>query len=376
MSVQKFSAPNLIIAGGGTGGHIMAGVAIAQEWQKQFPQATICFVGAEGGLEEKLVPRAGFRLELLRTGSLKGVGIKKKLQTLLKIPGAIVKSIKILKKERPSAIVGVGGYASGPLILSAWLVRAVSGFVGPQPVLGVLEQNAVPGLTNRILSKICDLVFTSFEDRKGVFHKQKTYWTGNPVREEFFEISPNSVRKGKFKIFIFGGSQGAMGINTLVIEALPELMAHAKASGVQLEILHQTGERDYERVKQAHEKHQTGARVEKFVYDMKDQMESSTLIICRSGASTLAELAAAGRASILIPFPQASDNHQEINARYFLDAGAACLKLQSEGSKYGNSISELILSLLKDPQKLEEMAKNAKQLSAKDSAQKIVKALT
>lgn len=352
----------LIVTGGGTGGHLFAGISIADEWKKRHPDSRILFIGARGGIEEKLVPRAGYPLELLSLGALKGVGVASRLKTLFRIPFALFKSVYLLIREKPSAVVGVGGYASGPVVLAAWAI----GWMWKCRI-GILEQNAVPGLTNRILGGFAHQVFCAFPGIDKKFDQNKALITGNPIRKE---ITPQpSASRTPFSIFIFGGSQGAMGINTLVLELLP-LIQDLKG---QIEITHQTGERDFDRVKAGYEKSNFPARVEKFIYDMPASYSKASLVICRSGSSTLAELAAVGRAAILIPFPQAADNHQEKNARLFEAANAAIVLLQGKAS--GNDLSPLVRKLMSSPESLKKMEDSMRTFHMKAAAHTIVDSL-
>ncbi len=342
--------PRLIVAGGGTGGHVLAGVAVADTWKTQVgDRADVSFVGASGGIEEKLVPRAGYSLELLHLGSLNRVSFSQKVKTLLLLPLSFWKSIYILLVRKPDAVLGVGGYASGPLVMTAKLLR----FFGlTRAKTAILEQNSVPGMTNRLLGRWVDTVFCAFPGTEKRFPKRATsvILTGNPVRSTM-ERFPSASRD-PFTVFIFGGSLGALGINTLLIEALPHL---SDLKG-KLRLIHQTGEKDFERVKSAHEAAGTGARVEKFIYDMPEAYRQSSLLICRSGSSTLAEIATVGRAAVLAPFPFASDNHQEKNARVFSDAGAAFLMPQ--GTSKGEDLARLIRNAISNPSQIEAMEKS------------------
>jgi len=330
---MKAAKPTLIVAGGGTGGHVAAGLAIADEWKKRHGEGSVVFVGARGGIEERLVTRAGYPLRLLHLGSLKRVSLARRLRTLLQLPLSLIRSKLWLLAIRPKAVVGVGGYASGPLVLMARL----TGFLWGVRV-AILEQNAVPGLTNRILGYFAHEVFAAFPGLERSFGSQKLVLTGNPVRESMRFQSPPSLKP--FGLFIFGGSQGAQAINTLVIEALP----HLKERAAEIRFVHQTGERDHERVAEAYRNGGLEARVEKFIYDMPECYQAASLVICRSGSSTLSEVAAVGRPAILIPFPFAADNHQEHNARIFEKAGAGIVMLQSEAS--GKMLADLILGLM------------------------------
>ena len=325
----------LLVAGGGTGGHVLAGVAIAEAWRTHHasdPRTKVLYVGARGGLEEKLVPRAGIPLILLRLGSLNQVSLGRKLKTAVQLPWAFLRSAVLLLKERPSAVVGVGGYASGPAVLAAALLGGLWGCR-----TAILEQNAIPGLTNRWLGKVVHLVFGAFPGIETYFPRSEVWITGNPVRSHFQPMPPSLAEP--FTVFVFGGSQGALGINTLVLQAIERLGPDARG----IRWIHQTGERDYERVKAGHERLASGARVEKFIFDMAECYSQASLLVCRAGSSTLAEIAAVGRASVLVPFPLASDNHQEGNARVLVDAGAARLLRQQDAK--GEDLAAIIVEL-------------------------------
>ena len=368
MENNSASAPGLIVAGGGTGGHVLAGIAIADEWKKHFPKAKIQFVGASGGVEEKVVPRAGYPLILLKLGSLKGVSFQKRLRTLFLIPLSIFKSLGILLSSRPRAVIGVGGYASGPLVLMA---RFISIFNGSR--VAILEQNAVPGLTNRILGRFAHEILCAFPGIEKQFHGNKASVTGNPVRSSMVPMV--SAPRRPFTVFIFGGSQGAAGINTLVLDALPLL----KDQWPNLRWIHQTGEKDYDRVVEGYKKLGINARVEKFIYDMPECYQAASLVICRSGSSTLSELAAVGRAAVLVPFPFASDNHQEKNARIFTDAGAAQLLIQKSSlapqGASGDDLARILRTALNDPKSLDFMEEKMRKFHPGNAAELLVDAL-
>lgn len=360
------SRHRLIVAGGGTGGHVLAGIAIAEAWKERFGgDARVLFVGARGGLEEKLVPRSGHPLLLLTLGSLKGVSWAKRARTLLLLPWAFVRSAFLLVSFRPSAVIGVGGYASGPPVLMARLLGWGWGMR-----VAILEQNAVPGFTNRLLSRLAHRVFTALPGIEGRFPRGKVIVTGNPIRSEFKPLEPAS--RDPFTIFVFGGSQGAMGINTLVLDALAELKDLIGPQG-RLKILHQTGERDYDRVFQGHAQAGSGARVERFVYDMGTAYREASLLICRAGASTLSEIAAVGRASILVPFPFASDDHQAVNARILVDAGAA-LMLDQRSSR-GADLARIVRELVAAPERIESIEGRVRSFYRPEAARDIVKNL-
>ncbi|MCM2324006.1 MAG: undecaprenyldiphospho-muramoylpentapeptide beta-N-acetylglucosaminyltransferase [Oligoflexia bacterium] len=352
----------LIVAGGGTGGHVLAGVAVADAWRKRQGSAgEVIFVGAQGGIEEKLVPRAGYPLRLLRLGSLNRVSLLTRLRTLCLLPIALLKSAAILLKERPRAVLGVGGYASGPLLLMA---RVLSVLRLIDARTAILEQNSVPGLTNRILGRLVDRVFCAFPGMEGRFPGKRVIVTGNPVRAAIRPLP--AAARAPFTVFVFGGSQGALGINNLVLEALP-LFAELKD---QLRFIHQTGERDYERVLDGHRQAGISSRVEKFIHDMPAAYAEASLVICRAGSSTLSEIAAVGRAALLIPFPFASDNHQEKNARILAERGAAMLLVQDKAT--GLDLARIIRRLLQNPADLAKMEAAVKEFYRPDAAQDVV----
>jgi len=352
----------LVVTGGGTGGHIFAGVAIADEWKKLYPGSRIVFVGAAGGIEERLVPKAGYPLELVRLGSLKGVAIGKRLKTMIQIPFALLSAAGILIREKPEAVIGVGGYASGPVVLIARLIGWTWGVR-----TAILEQNAVPGFTNRILARFTHAVFCAFPGIEDQFQRAKTAITGNPVRNTMVPFA--SAARDPFTVFIFGGSQGAVGINTLVLDSFE----HLGDLLPKLRFIHQTGERDFDRVVAGYKKAGVEARIEKFITDMPECYRAASLVVCRAGSSTLGELAAVHRAAILVPFPFASDNHQEKNARLFVDQGAADLLVQGEAS--GKDLAERIRALYADPAKLAAMETGIAKFHAGNAPGKIVSLL-
>jgi UDP-N-acetylglucosamine--N-acetylmuramyl-(pentapeptide) pyrophosphoryl-undecaprenol N-acetylglucosamine transferase len=351
----------IIVGGGGTGGHIFAGIAIIQEFKRLYPDGEVLFVGAKGGLEERLVPRENISLETLHLGSLKSVGMLQRLKTLIKIPFAVFKSIKIIFRFRPNAVIGVGGYASGPIVLVA---KLLSPFLRTKTA--ILEQNAVSGFTNRILAQFVDIVFCAFPGIENQFPGKHVVLSGNPIRGNFTK-APEKSEGEPLGVFIFGGSQGAMGINTLVLESLPFL------KDLSIRWVHQTGERDFDRVVEGYQKAGIPARVEKFIYEMKEAYTAADLIICRAGSSTLGELAAVQRPAFLIPFPFASDNHQEKNGRLFEERGAARVFLQGKTSP--EEFSKEVRSLLLNRPLQKKMSDSLSVFHRPDSTNIIVKTI-
>jgi UDP-N-acetylglucosamine--N-acetylmuramyl-(pentapeptide) pyrophosphoryl-undecaprenol N-acetylglucosamine transferase len=354
-----------MIAGGGTGGHVFAGVAVADAWRDQYGKETpIVFVGAQGRIEEKLVPRAGYPLMVLKLGSLKRVSLGRRLKTFYQLPLSLLKSAGYILRHKPQAVLGVGGFASGPLVLMARFMR----FFGlTRSRTAILEQNSVPGFTNRVLGRFVDTVFCSFPGTEKQFPNQRVQITGNPVRNVMSRLK--AAPRDPFVIFIFGGSQGALGINTMVLEALPHLTDILP----RLRFIHQTGEADFERVLDGHRKAATQARVEKFIHEMPEAYAQSSLLICRAGSSTLAEIAAVGRAAVLVPLPTAADNHQETNARVFSDAGSAFLLKQGQGA--GEKLAQLVRESVANPSRIDHMEQAVTAFYRPNAARDIVESL-
>src|SRR5215510_1582850 len=310
----------VVIAGGGTGGHLYPGIAVARELLARRPDTQISFAGTAKGIEARVVPREGFALDLIRSGGLKGKSIVDRARGAWLLPLGVADSWRIVSRRRPDLAIGVGGYSSGPVVLVAAL-RGV-------PTM-LLEQNAVPGLTNRLLARMVKAAAVSFDSTQAFFGS-KAFVSGNPVRPEFLTAAgPNkesalddqaTVTRG----LVFGGSQGAHAINVAMVEAAARLAPH----GSHLRLTHQTGERDVEMVRTAYRQAGLQADVEPFLYDMGRQLRGADLIVCRAGATTLAEITAAGKAAILIPLPTATDDHQRKNAESVVEAGGAELLLQ------------------------------------------------
>ena len=345
-----------IIAAGGTGGHIFPGVAIAHEFKKRDSSAEILFVGTARGLETKIVPREGFALELIRVGALKGVSIFERIKSLANLPMSFVAARGILKRFKPDVVIGVGGYSSGPTLLMAALSRI--------PTM-VVEPNAMPGFTNRVLARFVDAAALSFEEAKRYFGKRGVV-TGNPVRHDFANLSRKS-RGETLNLLIFGGSQGAHAINTAVVSSLP-LLAMMKE---RLSITHQTGEADYETVRRGYEDAGfAGAEVKPFIHDMSARFSNADVLICRSGATTAAEVSAAGKAAIFIPFPFATDDHQRKNAEAFERAGAGRMILQKEltATRLANELKRL----MDHPEEINRMEDASRTMGRGDSTERVV----
>ena len=343
----------VLIAAGGTGGHIYPGIAVAREIMRRDSESKVLFVGTTRGLETKIVPDNNFELALINSAGLKNVGFLGKLKGLLILPKSFLEARSLIKKFKPDVVVGAGGYVSGPVLLIASLMRV--------PTL-VMDSNALPGFTNRRLAKFVDKAALTFEEATAYFGK-KGIVTGNPVRQEFFDISPKVRENDKFCVLIFGGSQGARAINNAMANAL-ELLADFKQ---RLRITHQTGEFDFEKIRELYQRAGLEtADVRPYIKDMVGEFAKTDLIICRAGATTCAEVSAAGRAAIMIPLPTAADDHQRKNAEALERAGAARMILQRDLS--GDSLAKEIISLINSPEKILEMETAAKKLARRDAA--------
>ncbi|OPY15376.1 MAG: UDP-N-acetylglucosamine--N-acetylmuramyl-(pentapeptide) pyrophosphoryl-undecaprenol N-acetylglucosamine transferase [Syntrophus sp. PtaB.Bin001] len=351
-------AVRVIIAGGGTGGHLFPGVAIAEELLRRDEKNRILFVGTNRGIEKKVLKGLGFRLKMLNVEGIKGRGMIRSLLALSKLPGSLLQSMGLIRAFRPDIVIGVGGYASGPAVLAARLMGIRT---------AIAEQNSIPGLTNRILGRFVDRIFISFADDGKWFPPKKTLISGNPIRAAFFKGKPVVEKTSdKFSLLIFGGSQGAHAINQAIQTTLPFLQP---LKGV-LSIVHQTGEGDCEGMSAAYETQGFQARVVPFIHDMAAAYETADLLICRAGATSIAEITAIGRAAILIPFPYAIADHQTENAKVLLKAGAAIMIPEKE--LVGSRLADEIINLYHNPSLLKDMAKNAANLGNIYAASDIV----
>jgi UDP-N-acetylglucosamine--N-acetylmuramyl-(pentapeptide) pyrophosphoryl-undecaprenol N-acetylglucosamine transferase len=347
--------PRIVIAGGGTGGHLYPGIAVARELRRRLPEVHVTFAGTARGIESRVVPREGFELDLLRSTGLKGMSLTSVARGLSLLPLSGLDAWSIVSRRRPQLVIGVGGYSSGPVVLVAALRRI--------PTL-LLEQNAVPGFTNRTLAPFVSAAALTFESSISYFGR-RGFVTGNPVRPEFFDPTP-APSSGPPRILIFGGSQGAHAINMAMVEAAPRLAAHPGG----LAITHQTGERDLERVRDGYRRAGLEARVEPFLFAMDREMKSADLVICRAGATTLAELTAAGRPSLLVPLPTATDDHQRKNAEVLVAAGAA--DMIEQPSLSGERLAQRIGELIADSGRLQRMSAAARGFARPDAARHIV----
>jgi len=344
----------VIIAGGGTGGHVFPAISIAEEIARRDPGNEILFVGTKSGLENELLGKRGFKIRHISSGGIVGKGISKSLSGFFSAAKGVVESASLIREFKPDFVLGVGGYVSGPLVLSASLLNVPT---------AICEQNTVPGLTNRILGRFVKRVFASFEGSYNFFDRKKVMLTGNPIRQEILQNVGKVNKSEPLTCLVFGGSQGARKLNSSVPEAL-SLTGHKD-----LYVIHQTGRGDLQSVKDAYEQLGISAEVIAFIDDMAGAYARSDFVIGRAGAGTVAEITALGKPSLLVPFPHATHNHQYENARALESAGAALL-VRDEYAEPKRLARALDILLNKD--KLNSMAENACKLGRPGAAAEIV----
>jgi UDP-N-acetylglucosamine--N-acetylmuramyl-(pentapeptide) pyrophosphoryl-undecaprenol N-acetylglucosamine transferase len=348
------SGNQVIISGGGTGGHLYPALVLGAKLQEKNPRIEVTFVGSRRPAEQRLMARHKVRFVPMRIEGLRGRG-PRSIKALALIPGAVLKAFRLLVRLKPRLVVGVGGYSAGPIVLLASRMRI--------PTV-ILEQNVRPGLTNRMLIRWVRKAVAAFDSSLPYF-KGKGVALGNPVREEFYALGPK-LRDGRLSLLIFGGSQGSRFLNQAAVRTLPLLQAVRD----RLTIFHQTGERDQEWVRESYAESGFGeAHIAPFFYDMPEFFEKSDLVLCRSGATTCAELIASRKAAILVPFAQAADNHQALNAEVLKKAGGAEVILESEWTP--QRFAEKILFYLDQPERLAVMERNLAALQKADAAGRI-----
>jgi UDP-N-acetylglucosamine--N-acetylmuramyl-(pentapeptide) pyrophosphoryl-undecaprenol N-acetylglucosamine transferase len=346
-----------VMAGGGTGGHIIPALAVAEELRGRGHEPI--FVGTRHGMEARLVPNADFPIEWIEIGGLNRVGLLQRLKTLWQLPMSVLKVLEILRRHRAAAVFSMGGYVAGPVVIAALLKRV--------PVT-VMEPNAIPGLTNRKLARFTARALVNFEETIPYFPEGRAEVTGVPVRRDFFSVPPKTG-EGRFTLLVTGGSQGSRTLNNAAVEAW-DLFASA---GAPVRILHQAGRGKSEALQEAFARTGMSGEVVDFVTNMPAAFAQADLVVCRAGASTVSELAAAGRPSILVPFPFAADNHQQHNAEAMARAGAALVMLDSEMT--GQRLFEEVTRLMMDRSALESMGKAAKLMAKPFAAQEAAEAL-
>jgi UDP-N-acetylglucosamine--N-acetylmuramyl-(pentapeptide) pyrophosphoryl-undecaprenol N-acetylglucosamine transferase len=354
----------VVIAGGGTGGHLFPGLAVARALKARMPEAQISFAGTSSGIEARVIPTTEFPLDVIRSAGLKGKSMVARARGAALLPMSGIDAWQVISRRKPDVVVGVGGFSSGPVVATAAL-RGI-------PTL-VLEQNAVPGLTNRLLGSFVSRAAVTYEASLQYFGR-KGFVSGNPVRRGFLEGHDDSGhdaarRASRVRVLVFGGSQGAHAINMALVEAAPWLAA----AGATVDLVCQTGTRDFDMVREAFERHLVQGRVERFIDAMDREMKAAGLVVSRAGATTLAEVTAAGRPSILIPLPTATDDHQRHNARVLEQAGAA--EVMEQKDLTGERLAQRIIALSGDAERRRRMAVAARQLSRPRAAEDIVDAV-
>jgi len=348
----------VLIAGGGTGGHVFPGIALAEEVVGRHPAHDAVFVGTARGLEATVVPASGFPIELISVKGLKGKGLGQTLANLLLIPRALLQSFAILRRWRPDVVIGVGGYASGPVVLAAWLLRIPT---------AIQEQNAVAGFTNRLLGRVVRVAFTAFPEAARHFPRHKVQQLGNPIRRAMLENFMRPTRPhDRGHVLVFGGSQGAHVLNMRLVEALPHLADLRE----KINFTHQTGTKDREQVERGYQAVGFAGEVREFITDMSGAYAAADLVVCRSGATTLAELTVCQKPSILVPYPFAADDHQVVNASSLVEAGAAVMIEERELT--GERLAGVIRAILTDPGRRKQMARAAGHLGAPQAAREII----
>jgi len=352
----------IVIAAGGTGGHLYPAVALARAFLEKNPATTIVFVGTARGLESKVLAHEGFELVLISAMPVMGKSVIEAARGLLSLPISLWQCLKILKGRRADLVIGVGGYTSPMMVLAASLTGIAR---------VILEPNAYPGMANKAVGLFAQRVFLSFESAASSFDRRKVRVVGTPIRKEFMEVSSQeeaaTSAAGLRRVLIFGGSQGARAINSAVIEGLPDLMKRYP----QLSVVHQTGEVDYGRVIEAYRRAGISAQVTPFLYDMPSVLRSADLVVARAGAMTIAELTACGKPAILIPLPQAIYDHQTHNAKVMEAAGAAVVLPQAELT--GARLTGAITEMLDDPERLRTMSNYSRGMRRIDAADAIVR---
>jgi len=360
-----------VIAGGGTGGHLFPGIAVAEEFLARDPANEVLFVGTERGVEARLLPKLGYRLELIAAAGVRGKSFIGQLKGLAGFLYGYSQSRRILKEFMPDLVLGVGGYASAPLVLAA------RGLLIPR---FVHEQNAIPGMTNKLLSRVAGQTFISLEESRKFFPKDTTLLTGNPLRRQILDevaANPPSIpplskggsepdERGDLHLLVFGGSLGAHSINMVMAAAAPLL----GRLGAAISVTHQTGEKDFEEVTASYRNAEVNAKVVPFIDNMAAEYRAADLVICRAGATTIAEVTACGKPCIFIPFPHAVDDHQRKNAEALLKCGAGFMLLERELTP--ESLVKQIAEILESPSLLHETGDNARSVARLDAAKVIV----
>ena len=349
----------LVIAGGGTGGHLYSGLSVYEELMAGGDKGhRISFVGTKNGIEAKILPEINVDVSFIPAVKFRRSGFVSKVEAVLIIPFSIIKAMSHLLRIKPQAVLGVGGYASGAVVMTAIVMGLPT---------AIIEQNAKSGFTNRLLGRWVKSVFLGLPDSAGDFPPDKTRFVGNPVRSSLFDVRPIEDVPGPFTVLVFGGSQGARRINELIRDGLEKLSKYCD----ELKFIHITGSHDYQWVKDAFDENNITADIYSYFDDMTELYDRAHWVISRSGAMTISELAAAGRPSLLIPYPYAADDHQAKNASYLVDGGAAVMSRQEELDP--GMLSEMIIDAMRDRGRIESMGRAARQLAMPGAAREIAR---
>ena len=351
----------VVLAGGGTGGHLYPGIAVARCLQARCPGVDIAFLGLRGGLDERVVPREGFRLYTVPVQALKGRARVAQVRALGTLTVGTWQAVRLLQRLHPHLVIGAGGYVMGPGVLAATLLRL------PRVIM---EQNLIPGLTVRVLARCAHRVFTTFPETQAYLPAGWVEYTGTPIRPEIWANGLTEAARcnGVLHVLVFGGSQGAHRINQAMLEALPFLQKHRQ----HLRLVHQTGDADFATMVQAYQQAALDVEVSPFLHDMGARYRWAHLVVCRAGASTLAELTACGKPSILVPYPYAADDHQHYNALALQQQGAAQVILDAELT--GARLAEALHGVLAHPLRLRQQAERSRALGKPQAADAIVTA--
>jgi len=352
-------AARIVIAGGGTGGHLFPGIALAEGLSRRLPGCRVLFVGAERPVDRAALKGLGSAREFIPVRAFKGTGLAGRLGSLLALPGALLASLRILRRFQPRLVFGVGGYVAGPVLLAAWLLRIPA---------ALHEQNAIPGLANRLAARLVRRIFLSLPVEARYFPPDKTVLTGNPVRQHILEAARGPRVAGSVPtVLVLGGSQGAHRLNLLVPEALARLRGLFAG---EVHCIHQSGVRDRDEVAGRYRDLGLSAVVQDFFHDMAQVYSQASLVVSRAGATTLAELAVMGLPALLVPYPHAADNHQEKNAEYYVAAGGAFL--EREAGLDATKMSDRLLYLLQESARLPMMSEIMRTLARPDATEALV----
>ncbi len=352
----------VVIAGGGTGGHLFPALAVADELRKRNPDTEVVFIGTERGVESRVVPREGYDIRFITAEGIVGKRGAGRIRALFRFLKGIKESYRLIKETGPDIVIGSGGYVSAAPVIAAWLQSI--------PIV-IMEQNTVPGRANRFLSRFASAVCITYQESMAYFPYHKVHLTGNPVREKILKGSYEaglrlfSLREDLFTVLVFGGSRGASSINRAMVEALPYLTEIKQ----DIQFLHQTGQEDYRFVRSSYQDMGFQGTVTPFIYQMAEAYAVADIVISRAGATTLSELCVTGKPSILIPYPHASADHQRVNAEKLMRMQAAVMITDRELS--GERLSEEILRLFRDEDLRREMRKRAVSFGRPDAARRV-----